>query len=131
MNVLLDVYICSHRNKSVPLLPRGQQISKFTEDANWSKRKWHYSENKELSWKRYCQTLKAFRMISNKMKISLIILSWWCFSCLHKNMYAVYKSVVLKNNSLGTVDITFINEFQFLIFFFFFFWCSKRNQVHG
>ena len=32
-------------------------------------------------------------------------------------MYAVYRSVVLENNSLGTVDITFINEFQFIFFY--------------
>ena len=32
--------------------------------------------------KRYCQTLKTFRITSSKMKI-LLILIWWCFSCLH------------------------------------------------
>ena len=42
-------------------------------------------------------------------------------------MYTVYRSVFLKNNTLGTVDIIFINKLQFLIiiiiiiiFFFFF-----------
>ena len=88
MNVLPDVYICSHRKKSTPLLREGtvkctEQPRKFTEYANWNKWKWHYSQNKDLSRKWYCQTLKAFRIISSKMKISLLILSWWCFSCLH------------------------------------------------
>ena len=31
----------------------------------------------------YCETLKAFRIISSEMKISLLILSWWCSSFLH------------------------------------------------
>ena len=72
-----------HRKKSAPLLPEGQeQHSKLTEDANWNKRKWYYSQNKDLGQKWYCQTLKIFRIISSEMKISFLILSWWCFSCL-------------------------------------------------
>ena len=58
------------------------QYSKFTEDANWNKRKWHYNQNKDLSGKWYCQTLITFRIISSEMKISLLILSW-CSSCLN------------------------------------------------
>ena len=89
MNVLPDLYICSHRKKSAPLLPEGpvkyiytsSKIQKFTKDAKWNKRKWLYSQNKDLSGK--CQTLKTFRIISSEMKISLLILSWWCFSCLY------------------------------------------------
>ena len=46
------------------------------------KRKWHYSQNKDLNRKRYCQTLKAARIISSELKIWLI-LSRWCFSYLH------------------------------------------------
>ena len=38
-----------------------------------------------------------------------------------ENRYTVYRSFVLKNNSLGTVNIIFINKIQFLIFSFFFF----------
>ena len=61
------------------------------------------------------------------VKISLLILSWWCFSCLHIQrigiQYCIHTiyiwSVVLKNNSLGTVDIIFINKLQFLFFFIF------------
>ena len=36
-------------------------------------------------------------------------------------MYTVYRSVFLKNNTLGTVDIIFINKLQFLIIIIFFF----------
>ena len=34
-------------------------------------------------WKWYCQTLKTFKIIFSKTKISLVILSWWYFGCLH------------------------------------------------
>ena len=40
-------------------------------------------------------------------------------SAYSENWYTVYRSVVLKNNTLGTVDITFINKLQFLTFFYF------------
>ena len=64
------------------------------------------------------------------MKISLLILSWF-FSCLHIQRIgikytAVYRSVVLKNNTLGTVDIIFITKLQLLIFFHF---SDLRNLV--
>ena len=36
-----------------------------------------------------------------------------------ENRYTVYRSVVLENNTLGIVDIIFINKLQFLIFFIF------------
>ena len=36
-----------------------------------------------MSEKWQCQTLKAFRITSNEMKNSLLILSW-CFSCFHE-----------------------------------------------
>ena len=67
------------------------------------------------------------------MKISLLILSWF-FSCLHIQRIgikytAVYRSVVLKNNTLGTVDIIFITKLQLLIFSFF--WFTKLSQVYG
>ena len=52
-----------------------------SQDANWNKQKWRYNQNKDLSGKWYCQTLKTFGIISSEMKISLF-LSWWCFSCL-------------------------------------------------
>ena len=64
------------------LFPQEEEC-KFTEDANWNKRKWRYSQNKDLSQKWHCQTLKASRIISSEIKISLLIVSWWCFSCLH------------------------------------------------
>ena len=38
-----------------------------------------------------------------------------------ENRYIVYRSVVLKKNSLGTVDIILIKKLQFLIFSFFWF----------
>ena len=114
MSVLPDVYVCSHRKKSTPL------HSKFTEDTNWNKRKWHYSQNKDLSRKWYCQTLKAFRIISSEMKISLLIWRWWCFSCQHIQRIDIQYTdqFVLKNNSLGIADIIFINKLQFLTFSF-------------
>ena len=42
-----------------------------------------------------------------------------------ENRYTVYRSFVLKNNSLETVDIIFINKVQFLIFPF----SDVRNLV--
>ena len=41
----------------------------------------------------YCQTLKAFRIISSKMKISFLIQSWWCFNCLQysENRYIQFE----------------------------------------
>ena len=39
-------------------------------------------------------------------------------SAYSENRYVVYRSVVLKNNSLGAVDIIFTNKLQFLIFHF-------------
>ena len=123
MNVLPYVYICSHRKKSTLLLREGtvkctQQPRKFTEYANWNKRKWHYSENKDLSRKWYCQTLKAFRIISTKMKISLLILSWRCFSYLHIQGIDIQYTDQLfwKIKILGTVYVIFINKLQFPIF---------------
>ena len=47
-------------------------------------------------------------------------------SAYSENWYAVYRSVVLKNNTLRTVDIFFINKPQILIFFHF---CDLRNLV--
>ena len=49
--------------------------SKFTEDANWNKRKWRYNLDKDLSGKWYCQILKAFRIISSEIQIWFLILS--------------------------------------------------------
>ena len=89
MNVLPDVYICSLRKNSAPLIPEGTVkctnlvAYKFKEDANWNKQKWCYSQNKDLSGKWYCQTLKTLKIIYSEMKISLLMLGWWCFSCLH------------------------------------------------
>ena len=42
-----------------------------------------------------------------------------------ENRYVVYKSVVLKNDGLGAVDIIFTNKLQFFIF------SAKLSQVHG
>ena len=39
-------------------------------------------------------------------------------SAYSENKYAVYRSAVLENNSLGTVEIIFINKLQFLFFHF-------------
>ena len=46
-------------------------------------------------------------------------------SAYSENRYIVYRSAVLKNNRLGTVDIIFINKVQFLIFSF----SDSRNLV--
>ena len=70
-----DSKICTSSSKCTHLF-------EFTEDANWNKRKWHYSQIRILSRKWYCQTLKTIRIISSEMKTLLLILSWWCFSCL-------------------------------------------------
>ena len=57
MNVLPDVYMCFLRKTSAPLVPEETvnvhtwHYDKFTEDANWNKRKWRYNENKDLSEK--------------------------------------------------------------------------------
>ena len=72
--------------------------------------------------------LKILRIISSKMKISLLILSWWYFSCLPIQIFfyfhmsfkcffqifvsKVYRSVVLENKSLWTVDIIFVNKLE-------------------
>ena len=47
-------------------------------------------------------------------------------SAYSEKWYTVYRSVVFKNNTLGTVDITFIKKPQFLIFFHF---SGLRNLV--
>ena len=76
--------------------------------------------------------IKIWRWYFQTLNISLLILSWWCFSCLHIQricIQIVYRSVVLKNNNLGTVDIIFINKLQFLTFSFL--WFRKLIQVHG
>ena len=68
------------------------------------------------------------RKNSGKMQISLPVLSWWYFSCLHirinvllsyelKMFFQIfvfkgYRSVALKNNSLWTVDLIFIEKLQ-------------------
>ena len=70
--------------------------------------------------------LTAFRIISSEMPISLLIRSWWWFSCLYieiffllsyelkmcfSNLYAqVYRSIVSKCDSLWKVDIIFISK---------------------
>ena len=46
-------------------------------------------------------------------------------SAYSENSYTVYRSVVLKNNSLWSVDIIFINKLQFLIFSFL--WFTRLN----
>ena len=47
-------------------------------------------------------------------------------SAYSENKYTVYRSVVLKNNTLGTVDIVFINH---LFSFFFFFHLSDLQNL--
>ena len=66
--------------------------------------------------------LNAFGIISSKMQVSLLILSWWYFGCLliqrifllsyELKMFLtkVHRLVVLKNSSLWTVDIILINK---------------------
>ena len=63
------------------------------------------------------------------MKISLLILRWWrCFSYLHIQRIGMHYTdqLFFANNTLGTVDIIFINKLQFLIFFHF---SDLRNIV--
>ena len=66
------------------------------------------------------------------MKISLLVLSWWCFSCQYILRIGIQYTDQLfwKNNTLGTVDMIFINKLQFLIFFSFF-WFMKLSQEMG
>ena len=51
-----------------------------------------------MSQKWYCQTLKAFRIASSEMKIPLLIHYIYIY------IY-IYISIVLKNNTIGTVDM--------------------------
>ena len=71
-------------------------------------------------WEWYCQ----------KLNISLLIRSWR-FSWLHiQRIGKNYTDQLFqKNKNIGTVDIIFINKFQYLIFSFF--WFTKLSQVHG
>ena len=46
-----------------------------------------------------------------------------------ENSYTVHRSVLLKINTLGTVDKSKLTNFDFL--FFSFFWFTKLSQVHG
>ena len=67
------------------------------------------------------------------MKISLLVLSWWSFSCLYIQRIGIQYTdqffwKIRNINTLGTLNIIFIN-FNFL--FFSFFWLRKLSQVHG
>ena len=86
MNVLPEVYICSFRKKIAPLLrERTAKCTHLTANSHRTLTEINKSSAivKILGGKWYFQTLKTFIIISSKMKISLLILSWWYFSCLH------------------------------------------------
>ena len=91
MVVLLNVYICALRKKSVPFLPGGTvnihswHHSKFTDrqSTNWNKQKYCCCQSKNFSRARdTIKHLKTFRVISNEMPVLLLILCWCYFSCL-------------------------------------------------
>ena len=48
--------------------------------------------------------------------LSYLKLMMFQLSAYSENKYTVYRSVVLKNNTLGTVDVVLINKLLFLIF---------------
>ena len=62
------------------------------------------------------------------MKVSSYpkLMIFW-LSAYSENRYTVCRSVVLKNDTFGTVDIILINNLQF----FSFFWFMKLSQLHG
>ena len=98
-----------------------------------------------MSGKWYCQTLTACRITFSEIKTYFLILSCqpfqrffllsWGSNAFSNLFFQGIHIVVLKNNSLWTVDIIFINKLQFLIFsfffFFFFLWYMKLSKVHG
>ena len=96
-----------------------------------SQRKLTNRQNKDWVESNTGKRLKISGIIYRKMQISPVIISWLYFSCLHiqgifflisyaLKMYfeilasMVYRSVVLKDNSLWTVDIIFIKNFKLL-----------------
>ena len=68
--------------------------------------------NNDLSQKWYCQTLKVFRITSSKIKVSLLILSWWCFNFLHIQRIGTQftDQIFWKIIPIGTVDTILINK---------------------
>ena len=92
MNVLLFVYICSLRKKSVPLSFSWGDSKMYTSAsiANSQRMLAEINESggaiiKIRIWVESDTVihLKSFRIISREMQISLLILSWRYFSCLH------------------------------------------------
>ena len=94
MIVLLNVYICALRKKSVPLLPGGTikytllapwQIHRDRQGTNWNRQNWCCCQSKNFIRTRYTiRHLQTFRVISNVMPVLLLILRWCYFSCLKK-----------------------------------------------
>ena len=83
MNVLPDVYNYSHRKKSAPLLPEGTVKCIYTSVSIQNSQRMQTEINESVtiakvgfSQKWYCQTLKAFRIVSREIKISILILTW-------------------------------------------------------
>ena len=72
MNVLPDVYICPLRKKSAPLLPEGTVTVKNTHLTEINKMALLAKISMESDTVKH---LKAFKIISSEMPISLLILS--------------------------------------------------------
>ena len=78
MIVLLNVYICALRKKSVPLLSGG--TVKYTLFAPWQI---HCCQSKNfIKTRDTIRHLQTFRVISDEMPVLLLILCWCYFSCL-------------------------------------------------
>ena len=80
MIVLLIMYICALRKKSVLLLP-----GKFTDrqGTNWNRQKWFSCQSKNFIRTRdTIRHLHTFRVIYDEMPVFLLIFCWCYFSCL-------------------------------------------------
>ena len=86
MNKFPNVYMCPLRKKCTYSSWGNDKMCIFGSIENLQRMlneiKWWYSQNKDLGGKWYCQTWKAFRIISSEIKILSLILIWWYFSCL-------------------------------------------------
>ena len=125
MNVLPDVYNYSHRKKSAPLLPEGTVKCIYTSVSIQNSQRMQTEINESVTIakvgfksKMILSNIKGIQdsFQRNKNFNSYPNLIMFQLSVYSENRYTVYRSVVLKNNTLGTV---FINKIQFLLFLFF------------
>ena len=105
------------------------QHSKVAEASNWIKQNWCYYLSRNFSGiGDTVSHLKTFRVISNEVTISAVILCWWHISCLQMysgqcfNIYfhalkmvfqifvpKVHRSAFQENNSLWAVEFPLTN----------------------